>query len=353
VSALLDLLRVTPGPREAVRSAISQLDEDDFVAKCARHGLSGLAHHELRQAGIALSAQAAAALKRDALSIAVTGIKVKKLLFKSLEALSRHGVLPVLLKGYGLAHRCYPDPLYRPMTDVDLLVSRDELQAAETALVEIGLQKKEELEDYQLHHHHHLNFYGTSGSVELHFRAISGFGGAIEAEELLRRAIQADLEGHPVKYLRPEDELAYLATHATQHLFKGVGWLYDLKLFIERHPNLDWPSVIAAARESKMQAPVYFALRTARTAMNADVPERVLDELRPFGWQVFLGGLIFSEKRLVDSNFAEFRYSWMAAPFLASDFWRTSRAALHLAWRAPLRKLARHFPTLAPAHWRA
>jgi hypothetical protein len=353
VSTLLDLLRVTPGPPEAVRVAMLQMDEDEFVAKCARHGLSGLAHHELRQSGIVLSAPAAATLKRDAMSIAVTGIKVKKLLFKSLEAFSHHGVRPVLLKGYGLAHRCYPDPLFRPMTDVDLLVSRDELQAAETALAEIGLRKNEELEDYQLHHHHHLNFYGTSGSVELHFRAISGFGGAIEADGLLQRAIEADLEGHPVRYLRAEDEIAYLATHATQHLFKGVGWLYDLKLFIERHLNLEWSAVIAAARESKMHGPVYFALRTARIAMNANVPEWVLDELRPFAWQVFLGGFLFSEKRLVDSNFAEFKYSWIAAPFLASNFWRTSRAALHLAWRAPLRKLARHFPTLAPAHWRA
>ncbi len=353
MSTLLELLRVTPGSRESVRNAMSQMDQDEFVAKCARHGLSGLAHHELKQGGIALSDQAATTLKRDALSIAVMGIKVKKLLFKSLEALSRHGVMPVLLKGYGLAQRCYPDPLYRPMTDVDLLVSRDQLQRAETALVEIGLRKNEELEHFQLQHHHHLNFYGNSGAVELHFRAISGFGGAIEAEALLERAIQGNLEGHRVRYLRPEDELAYLATHATQHLFKGVGWLYDLKLFIQRHPNLDWSSVIATARESKMNGPVYFALRTAQTAMRANVPEQVLKELRPSGWQAFLGALIFAEKRLVDTNFAEFRYSWMVAPLLASDFWRTTRAGLHLAWRAPLRKLARHFPKLAPAHWRA
>ena len=330
---------------------MARMDENEFVAKCIRHGLSGLAQHELRQGGIVLSAQAATTLKRDAMSIAVMGIRVKKLLFQAIEALARHGIVPVLLKGYGLASRCYPDPLYRPMTDVDLLVGSGQLERAEAALVEIGLKKNSELEEFQLRHHHHLNFYGTLGAVELHFRAISGFGG-IEGAPLLARAIESDLEGHRIRYLRPEDELAYLATHATQHLFKGVGWLYDLKLFIQRYPDLDWSALVAIARESGMQTPAYFALRTSHQAMGAKVPDWVLEQLRPPRWQACLGHFIFSEQRLVDTSFAELRYSWMVAPFLASNLSRIVRASLYLAWRAPLRKIARHFPKMAPAHWR-
>src|SRR5215813_10688249 len=223
---------------------MSLVDEGELVAKCARHGLSGLAEYELRQAGITVSQAAATALRRDAMSIAVVGIKVKKLLFQCLEALARDGIVPVLLKGYGLALRCYPDPLYRPMTDVDLLVGRDELHRAEAALAQIGLKKNEQLESFQLQHHHHLNFYG-----------------ALDGHHLVQRAVEDSLEGRRVMYLRPEDELVYLATHATQHLFKGVAWLYDLKLFIRRYPDLDWQSVISVAEESGMQTPVYFALR--------------------------------------------------------------------------------------------
>jgi len=330
---------------------MAQLDQKEFVAKCIRHGLSGLAQHELRRGGIVLDPEAATTLKRDAMSIAVMGIRVKKLLFKAIEALARHGIVPVLLKGYGLASRCYPDPLYRPMTDVDLLVGSGQLERAEAALVEIGLKKNSELEEFQLRHHHHLNFYGTLGAVELHFRAISGFGG-IEGAPLLARAIECDLEGHRILYLRPEDELAYLATHATQHLFKGVGWLYDLKLFIQRYPDLDWSAVIESARESGVQTPAYFALRTAHRAMDAQVPDWVLEKMRPPRWQTCLGHFIFSEARLVDTSFAELRFSWMVAPFLASDLSRIARASLYLAWRAPLRKIARHFPKMAPAHWR-
>lgn len=331
---------------------MAHLDEEDLVAKCARHGLSGLAEHYLRTAGIALSDGPASALRRSAMSTAVVGIKVKKLLFQSLEALAAQGIVPVVLKGYGLASRCYPDPLHRPMTDVDLLVSRDELPRAEAALAQIGLAKNEQLEEFQLAHHHHFNFYGPLGSVELHFRAITGFGGAIDAEHLLARAVEGNLEERRVRYFRPEDELVYLATHATQHLFKGVAWLYDLKLFVRRYPCLEWASVISLARQSGMQAPVYFALRTAQRALDAEVPAGVLAELRPATWQVLLANVIFSRRHLVDKSFAEFRYSWMVAPFLASNLVKMARAMLFLAWRAPLRKLARHFPNLAPAHWR-
>ncbi len=331
---------------------MSDLDEDELVAKCARHGLSGLAEYELKQAGLTLRQPAAIALRRGAMSTAVVGIKVKKLLFQCFEALARDGIVPVLLKGYGLALRCYPDPLYRPMTDVDLLVARDELHRAEAALARIGLKKNEQLEAFQLEHHHHLNFYGTLGSVELHFRAISGFGGAIDAPRLLERAVEDSLEGWRVRYLRPEDELVYLATHATQHLFKGVAWLYDLKLFIRRYPALDWQSVISVAQESGMRTPVYFALRTSQNALSAEVPGWVLERLRPASWQVLLGRFVFSKGHLVDRSFAELRFSWMVAPFLASDMAKMIRAIAYLVWRAPLRKLARHFPNLAPAHWR-
>ena len=353
MSSLLDLLRATPGTPDALRSALAALDEEELVAKCARHGLSGLADYHLRQAGLALSEPAAGALRRGAMSTAVLGIKVKKLLLQSLDALARRNIVPVVLKGYGLALRCYPDPLYRPMTDVDLLIAREELPAAEAALAEIGVRKNEPLENYQLAHHHHLNFYGALGSVELHFRAITGFGGAIEADDLLARSLEGRLEDRWVRYLGSEDELVYLATHATQHLFKGVGWLYDLKLFIRRYPCLDWGAVIAVARQTGMQAPVYFALQTAHRALAAEVPEGVLAQLRPALWQVLLGNIIFSRRHLVDRSFAELRYSWMVRPFLASNLLNVLRSMLFLGWRAPLRKLARHFPNMVPAHWRA
>jgi hypothetical protein len=312
-----------------------------------------LVRHELELAEISLEAEASARLREDTLSIAATGLRVKQLLLSALTALRTREIIPVLLKGYGLGKRLYPAPLYRPMTDVDLLVTRDQLKLAEGALVEIGLKKYQAIEEYHLAHHHHIDFHGPAGSLELHFRAMSGFGTTIEGEELIDQSLGDSLEDHDVRYLRPEDELAYLAAHATQHLFKNVGWLYDLKLFALRYPNLEWGEMLSTIRRSRMEGPTYFALHTARTALGAKIPEWIVDTLRPSQWQAALGAFLFSEKRLVSAPFAYFHYAWVIPPFLASDWATISKAGLFLAWRAPLRKIARHFPSVTPAHWRA
>jgi hypothetical protein len=352
-SPLLSLLGACPGPPDAVRAALQGVDGTKLVKEAARHGLSGLVRHELQLAGVSLDEEATERLRGDTFSIAATGLRVKQLLFQALSALRSRGIVPVLLKGYGLAKRLYPAPLYRPMTDVDLLVSRAQLASAEAALIEIGLRKYTPFEKYHLAHQHHLDFYGPAGSLELHFRAISGFGSAIEGDELIDQSLGDSLDDHDVRYLRPEDELPYLATHATQHLFKNVAWLFDLKLFALGHPNLEWGEVLATACRSGMEGPAYFALHTARTALGAKIPEWIVDALRPSQWQAAIGEFIFAKKRLVTAPFADLHYSWLVSPLLSSDWANISKAGLLLAWRAPLRKIHRHFPSVTPASWRA
>ncbi len=354
MSALAQLLRASPGTPEAIRRAMADTDPRELLRECTRHGLSGLARHQLDCAGIELPSDLAAGLKRHALSIAATGLKVKALLFHALDALRERGITPVLLKGYGLATRMYPDPLLRPMSDVDLLVSPRELAAARAALLAMGLDNRgDEFERFSRAHAHHISFFGLGGLVELHFSAIKDLGSSIEADALLDRAVTDTLDGREVRYLRPADEVTYLSTHATHHLLQGAAWLYDIKLLLLRHHDLDWASVVSLAEVSEMESAVYFALKAVHDLLGAAVPAAVLDALRPPRWQAALGDLLFSGERVVSSPFAESRFSWAVTPLLASNLPNTARAGLSLAWRAPLRKFARHFPNLAPRHWRS
>src|SRR5262245_26056080 len=208
MSALAQLLRSTPGRPEVVREKMAGMDARELVRDCARHGLSALARHELESAGIELPSDAAAELKRHSLSIAANALKVKGVLLRVLGLLAQGGVTPVLLKGYGLASRLYPDPLRRAMSDVDLLISPRVLRAATAALAQGGLSTQDSgLERYSRAHAHHLTFFGAVVGVELHFAAIKDLGTSIEADALLDRALSESLEGRRVRYLRPEDEV--------------------------------------------------------------------------------------------------------------------------------------------------
>lgn len=72
----------------------------------------------------------------------------------------------------------------------------------------------------------------------------------IQIDGLLRRAIrQENQAGERIWILAPEDELIVLATDCQARDFGRLGWLYDLKLFIESHYELENDFVAARADE--------------------------------------------------------------------------------------------------------
>jgi hypothetical protein len=248
----------------------------------------------------------------------------------------------VLLKGYGLAKRLYEQPLQRPMTDVDLLVGSADVETCRRALLDLGFREQSEADRaFDLEHHHALGFVGPDGGVDLHFRPLAGFGTALAPEALLARAVPADLEGHPVRYLAPEDELAHLAAHGTHHLFKKLVWLYDLKLFLAAYPHVDLDRVADLSARAGLQVPVWFALERAARVLGAAVPEAWLDRFRPPRWQRALGLRVFDDERLTSAELANSRVRAFAVrTLLSSDAGGIARASLAGAFRAARKALA-------------
>ncbi len=312
---LLRLLRAVPGPPQSVSEALvpdgastfPEPDAIELVTTARRHALSAFVRHALGEAHISLPTEAAAQLQRDAASVLGTNLRLKGLLLRSLDALHAQGVPPpVLLKGYGLGLRLYPDPLLRAATDVDLLVEEVHLGAAQRALQSLGLQRIEDpgYGDY-LEHHHHLSFTGEAGAVELHFRPSLGFGRKLSAEPLLARARPFTIEGRAARHASPEDELVYLAVHAAQHAFLRLSWLYDLKLLALREGSrLKWSEVLSAARASGMSVAVHTALERAHDAVGLPLPPEVLTKLPGRGWRTAIARRVFSETELVEANLA-------------------------------------------------
>ncbi|PTL81895.1 nucleotidyltransferase family protein [Vitiosangium sp. GDMCC 1.1324] len=311
--ALLDVLHSWP---EAPRGA-EPGDAEALVLAAARHGLAGFVQHAVGRAGWTLDEAARTHLRREALAQAARGMRVKALLLRSLDALVAVGVVPVLLKGYGLATRLYPEPLQRATTDVDLLVADAKVAVASEALVGLGLKALDEAAAaHAREHEHHLTFTGAAGMVELHFRALVGYGQALEAEALLARAEERVLEGRRVRYLRAEDELVYLALHASNHLLQRLAWLFDLKLLVLASPGLDWGRVVEVARGTAFSHLAWYALEAARRLLGAPVPEEVLAALAPPLWQRLMAARFFSAERLLETELMLHKPVWVAAKLL-------------------------------------
>ena len=309
--ALLTLLEAWPHPSPAPSAeALAPL-----ITSAARHGLAAFVEHAAGKAQWALPPAERAALRRESLASAARGLRVKTLLLRCLDALAVEGIVPVLLKGYGLALRLYPDPLQRATTDVDLLVARQEVEAASRVLAGLGLARVPEGEGAHADSHHR-EFKGSAGLVELHYRALAGYGLALEADALLARAQDAELEGRRLRYLRPEDELVYLALHASNHLLQRLAWLFDLKLLVLAHPGLDWARVVEVARGTAFPHLAWYALDAARRLVGAPVPVEALGALAPPLWQRVLASRFFTPERLLASQLFDNKPAWAAAKLL-------------------------------------
>lgn len=267
-----------------------------------RHGLAAWVADELAEAG----SEVPRSLQDAARAQLARGLKTKRLTLTTLDVLGAAGVVPVLLKGYGLATRLFPEqPLARPAVDVDVFVEPTQVDVAAQALTRLGLSQQAVpgVHDAAEEHHHHA-FAGHAGLVELHFRLTNSFGrGGFDDASVLARAGVAALDGRPVRWLSPEDEFLYLATHAANHGFLRLSWLVDLAAFLDRFPALDWAAMHTRGRGAGFMAPVSTALGLVETVLGHALPAGAARFRRPLSRRL-ADAQLFSLTRLVDARWS-------------------------------------------------
>lgn len=164
-------------------------------------------------------------------------------------ALAEDGMRAVALKGVLFAERHYALPSGRATSDIDLMIHESDVERATRSLARVGFHVSEGDEEERFRReHHHLHLYGERlPPLELHFHAYRGFGAILRSEPLMERA-QVYRELRAVRVLSPADEVVYLAVHAAAHRFIRLGWLYDLRLLIERMARAELEEASRMAR---------------------------------------------------------------------------------------------------------
>jgi hypothetical protein len=300
----------------------------------ARHGLSAWVADELAEAG----RPAPPSLTQAARSQAGQGAKLRRLTHLVLDTFARVGVTPVLLKGYGLASRLFPaNPLARPSSDVDVLVLPEELALVEPALAKLGLRHTEVPGVHDaFEEHHHRAWSGSAGLVEVHFRLFSGFGGGqFDERGLLARTRRGELDGRAVRWLAPEDEFLYLATHAANHGFLRLSWLVDLARYLEWAPDLDWGLMHARALEARFVAPVAASLGLLEDLLGVTLPPASRAAFPRGPVRLRLDRELFSADRVAEASLSNDRLgSFLLRLYLVDSPGQAARHLLEGAQRA-------------------
>jgi hypothetical protein len=257
-----------------------------------------------------------------------------------LEALRGVQVPVIVLKGAYLAEAVYSNPGLRSVGDVDLLVRERDLDSAAEGLRELGYRAEDSRWTGK-----HLPILSRAGapSVDLHWTIETPYCAArIDLEGIWERARSAKIAGVDVLTLCPDDLLLHLCLHvAFEHRFLiDLAHLCDIVEVVDRFQNvLDWREVEGRSREWRIHKGVFLVLDLAVRWLGAQVPEAVLESLRPSDLDDEVTALVQArltgEAEAAPLESVALARAWTAAA--RRDRWRILRAAL----LPPRRSLAR------------
>jgi hypothetical protein len=203
------------------------------------------------------------------------------------EVLQEAGLDPVMLKGAALIGTVYTDPSLRDMSDLDILIPENRLKVAVRTLAASGYSGPgswKALCAFRRHHFHLPMHLSGSPTLEIHW-ALQRPGlpfFRLDAARVQDRAVTIEPEGHPrLRVPAPEHVLLHMVLQNVQEGFARLNRMVDIDRIVAATPSLDWPSVIAEAREGNLGPSLSLSLHLAHRLLGTPVPTGVLAGLRP------------------------------------------------------------------------
>ncbi|MBI3977357.1 MAG: nucleotidyltransferase family protein [Chloroflexi bacterium] len=212
-------------------------------------GSGGLAWWRIRRTALA-SSPSGIVLQNAIRFLAVDAATGVRAICTAVRRLQAAGIQPFLIKGWAAA-RWYPEPVVRPLGDVDLVVHPEEWRSAVSALTAPG--------------------GGAAGNVDLH----DGFAKLLPErpyQEIVDRSFEVTLDGVAIRLLGPADHLPLLARHAFRHGFYRPSSLCDIAAVLESlPPDFDWEACCQGSRGNR--ARLLAAIGLAERLLGAAIPD--------------------------------------------------------------------------------
>jgi hypothetical protein len=214
------------------------------------------------------------------------------------EALSELGIKPILLKGASYAAAGLPPSRGRLFGDIDILVPRPLIGAAETALAARGWDavKQDEYDQSYYRRWMHelppLQHKSRRTTIDVHHNIVPLTSAhPVDAKRMIDAAIPAT--GGDFSVLSPSD----MVLHAAVHLFddgefvNGLRDLDDINRLLRYFsapsgsgpgsgPDF-WDDLVARAALLRLERPLHYALRHAARLLGTPVPPRILRDPAP------------------------------------------------------------------------
>jgi hypothetical protein len=291
-------------PREAGARAARALLEPDrdwgyVIETSIKHGVAPLVHHGLtsllEQRDVHVPAWALAELGRLRATSAERNSRLYGVVGDVMDAFQAGGVRALGLKDLSLALELYPDPGLRPIGDLDILVPREDYEAAGRCLVRLGFERQPRADaPYARRYAVGSHFRRARADIwidlqwnvmEREWDAQGCSARTFDVETMWRRSRLLTVASGGYRYeLRApglEDMLYHLCHHAEGHDYSELILLCDIAELVEAKGDaIDWAAVVDTARRHEATASVRAALGLVERLFGVSAPQAALEEMR-------------------------------------------------------------------------
>ena len=231
-----------------------------------------------------------AALQRELRSAAAFDAWREQDLRGVLDALADGGVDALLMKGGALAYTTYDAPHLRFRVDTDLLIRREQLEAAERVLAAHGWSRPPEADfEVAAAQRHYVKPAPASREVHLdvHWRIANPrtFSDALSFEELSAGAVPVSALGRHGRAPRAVHAVLLACVHRVAHHDDEVDllWLWDIHLLVSRLSAAEEEALVALAVRTGMTAVCVRGLDLAAAAFGTPAAGVLASRLRSAG----------------------------------------------------------------------
>lgn len=255
-----------------------EIDWQHLSAVAERHGVLPLMHSTLRSVcSLVVPDAAMEELARRSLLNGQRSLLFTTQLVELAKTFRSKGIPVLAFKGPVMATVAHRDIGLRHFNDLDILVHRKDMAAAEETLRALGFEKKFGGETYVESYHN--GFMRADGRVfvELHWRL--EFINDRHLESLWERQAAVRIFGVPVDTFSLLDQFVLTCQHGAKHRWVRLSWLSDLCGLIERFPESDWDALFRRAKELSLDRQLRMALVLALRLFEVSLPPAVLQRL--------------------------------------------------------------------------
>jgi hypothetical protein len=196
--------------------------------------------------------------------------------------LAQHGIRAAVLKGGATAHLDYPDPSWREVTDIDLLIDPENRAAAIALLSREGWIQGYTLPRRHDEYTHAVTLVHDGMELDLHVRiARRALGLLVPTQELLDHAVPFEIAGAELLALHEIDRLIHATIHAvvSRGLGRRLSSVADVLLLTYRRPHIAG-DVLERAERWRVRSLVERGVVDAAVAAQLDLPTAWSDAMR-------------------------------------------------------------------------